>query len=167
MQRVLLNNRPHNFDYTAQIISGSISGILSAISVISGVVGADLTPKTVLILGIASSFTNSLNNTTAAYIAEDKPHIKGVTGVFVSSLIMGLIPLSIYIFELITGIYVSNKYVHSILLAIGLLLWTAYYKAEHFKKPLSKVFLNVIFIGGMAALVSYAIGYWLKQVNIR
>ncbi len=163
--------------YIGDIVYGANDGIITTFAVVAGVAGAELSPKIVVILGIANLLADGFSMAASNYLArksereykntltennevlkEEKP-IKNAAATFFAFVIAGAIPLLPYIFD----IHWNNFYLASIATSIALFIvgslrtlvtGTKWWKAG----------FEMFFIGSLAAFVSYIIGASLGKM---
>ena len=148
-------------------------GIITTFAVVAGSLGASLSPKIVLILGAANLLADGFAMASGNYLAvkseeeyeeaEDKtqkyyhsplPH-SIIT--FFSFVIAGLIPLLPYLAGVKQSFYFSTLLVLSSLFAVGAI------RTKFTKRKWVLGGVEMVVIGGLAALVAYLAGYLVDR----
>lgn len=151
-------------------------GIITTFAVVSGAMGASLSSSVILILGFANLFADGISMASGNYLGvkseleyENQNRIKDghkhsplrhslVT--FVFFVIAGLLPLLPYVFGVDNAFFLS-----AVMVAISLfLVGSARSVITH--KNMIKGGLEVLFIGGMAAVVAFLVGYLIDRYII-
>ena len=158
------------------VVTAGNDGVVTTFAVVAGSLGASLSPSVVLILGFANLFADGLSMSTGAYLGVkseiefennsgekiklgNKPLINGLT-TFVSFIIAGLIPLTPYLLKFENSFLVSSFLVFLTLLVIGV------FRGIIARKSLIRTVIENILIGGVSAVVAYAVGSLVEKYLI-
>ena len=158
------------------VVTAGNDGVVTTFAVVAGSLGASLSPSVVLILGFANLFADGLSMSTGAYLGVkseiefennsgekiklgNKPLINGLT-TFVSFIIAGLIPLTPYLLKFENSFLVSSFLVFLTLLVIGV------FRGIIVRKSLIRTIIENILIGGVSAVVAYAVGSLVEKYLI-
>ena len=158
------------------VVTAGNDGVVTTFAVVAGSLGASLSPSVVLILGFANLFADGLSMSTGAYLGVkseiefennsgekiklgNKPLINGLT-TFVSFIIAGLIPLTPYLLKFENSFLVSSFLVFLTLLVIGV------FRGIIVRKSLIRTIVENILIGGVSAVVAYAVGSLVEKYLI-
>ena len=163
----MLSNR----EYLPDFIFGAIDGLVTTFAVVSGVVGASLSPSIILILGFANLFADGFSMAASNYLHSksekeleqmraEKQHHKSAYITFVSFVGIGLIPLLPFIFN-----FGENSFVMSAVLTVTAFFCVGYINGIVTSKNRIKSALQTLFIGAAAATVAYVIGRLLSQIK--
>jgi VIT1/CCC1 family predicted Fe2+/Mn2+ transporter len=157
--------------YFPDIIFGGIDGIVTTFAIVSGVVGAALSPFIVFILGIASLFadgvsmgvSNYLSTKTENQIKKDinKNPIGSGIATFFAFIIFGAIPLIPYVVFQFSSFDFGVFTVSSILTVFTFIL-LGYLKTKIVGTNMIKTIFETLIIGIVAALIAYFIGDFLS-----
>jgi len=156
--------------YVGNFVYGANDGIVTTFAVVAGVVGASLSPGIIVILGLANlladGFSMGASNFLAVRTEHDlakkdhgfqEPFENGLV-TFVAFVVAGFIPLIPYIFN----IFGEQQFLISSLLA-GLSFFTVGVARRVITKGnLLTGGLEMLAIGGIAALVAYGVGWAIK-----
>lgn len=160
--------------YIGDIVYGANDGIITTFAVVAGVAGAELSPKIVVILGVANLLADGFSMAASNYLARKSEHeykqaqekikidirpIKNALTTFIAFVIAGSIPLVPYVFNLGENTFYSAILATSIaLFLVGslrtLVIGTKWWRAG----------FEMLFIGSLAAFVSYIIGDMLGRL---
>lgn len=227
-----------NSEYLGNLVYGGLDGIITTFAIVSGVVGAKLSPEIILILGFANLLGDGFSMATGAYLSakseqevysherhhiseqivnapekekealyqgyrkqgypeEDasqltelisrdpgrwvtttmsekllllpqkrKPILEGVA-TFIAFVIAGLIPLLIYLVDLIFHIDFATNTAFLWAVALSGIALSSLGAAKVFvtkRNPLRSA-LEMLLIGALAALVAFLVGFFLKSLG--
>jgi VIT1/CCC1 family predicted Fe2+/Mn2+ transporter len=155
-------------------VLGANDGIVTTFAVVAGAAGANLAPRIVIILGLANLFADGLSMASGNYLGvksaveyeksrerrlkpDHSPRRHGLI-TFASFVSAGFLPLLPYVFNLGPNFYTSVLIVGLSLFGIG--SWRSLYSE---KKRWFAEGLEVLLIGGLAALVAYLVGFVLAK----
>lgn len=165
MRKVLSN-------YVSDIIYGANDGVITTFAIVAGAVGASLNSRVILILGFAGLFadafsmgaSNYLGNKSEKELAEanskkyaDSTIIPAVL-TFFSFILAGTLPLLPYIFLSGGNFFVAFLATGATLFLIGALLGYFVLHRHWFLWG-----LEMLVIGGVAALIAFGIGNFVGQ----
>lgn len=85
----------------------------------------------------------------------------GVT--FLSFILIGLVPLSVYLIDYLVGIS-GDLFLYSIILTSIAFLFIGYLKAKVTLKRIWVGMLETLFLGAIAATLAYVVGNWLEKL---
>ncbi len=154
--------------YLPEFVYGAIDGSVTTFAVVSGVIGASLSHAVIIILGFANLFADGFSMATSDYLSIKSKEEMGVNKkssalkraivTFISFLVIGFIPLISFIFNF------SSQFFYSALLTIIAFGIVGWFKGVITGK--SRIFssLQTILIGGVAATISFFIGYFIKNI---
>lgn len=144
-------------------------GIITTFAVVAGSTGASLSTSVVIILGFANLLADGFSMASGNYLGIrsemdfEKAKNDGFRPrylplrhgfiTFISFVVAGLLPLLPYLFGLNTELILSIFLVAISLFIVGSL--RSFFTKKHFVRS----GLEMLFIGGFAALVAYAVGY--------
>ena len=149
-------------------------GLVTTFAVVAGSQGASLGPTVVLIMGFANLLADGISMSSGTYLGvksemeymkaegdghapEASPFKQGLISFF-SFDVAGLIPLLPYVFGLNNAFYISVLLVFVVLFTIGVL------KGLFINKHWLKSGLEMLLVGGMAAVVAYLTGHILESL---
>ncbi len=159
--------------YLAEFVYGAIDGAVTTFAIISGVMGASLSPVIVLILGISNVLADGFSMASSNYLSaksekavgngQYKSPMKTAIVTFGSFVLIGLVPLLPFIIGallpkltfnvfLVSGISTAAAFV-----VIGIVRGTV---TGHSR---TKSSIETLLVGGLAAGIAYFVGYALKN----
>ena len=158
--------------YIGDFVYGSNDGIVTTFAVVAGATGALLSPGVIVILGLANLLADGFSMGASNFLAirtENElakkqaefttPFQRGLVtfGVFVAA---GVVPLVPYIF----GFSTDHQFAVSSLLAAGMFFSVGAARTLITKGNFLKAGIEVLIMGGIAALVAYGVGWGVKTL---
>jgi len=164
--------------YLPEFVYGGIDGTITTFAVVAGVIGASLSSTIILILGFANLFADGFSMAVSNYLSEksreelkkgkNKKSLasKKATVTFFSFLVIGFIPLfSFVLASLMNSPYLfKSQFLYSIILTAFALIIIGWLKGIATGKNRVKSSLQTLIIGGIAALIAFFIGYFIKTL---
>jgi vacuolar iron transporter family protein len=155
-------------EFLSEFIYGSIDGLVTTFSIVVSAIGAEFSNKVILILGVSNVLADGYSMGISRYLSSKaeinqnlstKNSIKSGLITFVSFVIIGILPITPYIF------LQSNIHYYSI--SIGLLLFCVIglLKGLVTKTSLFRSIIETFLLGSSAACISYLVGYALKNIT--
>lgn len=163
--------------YLGEFVYGGIDGTVTTFAVVAGSVGAGLESNVIVILGCANLLADGFAMSIGAYlsansekdklqkldaIAEKTPFFIGLS-TYISFLLMGLIPIFVYIVDLYKTIATDLFLLSSILTAI-VFTFIGALKSYVTNTSILKGVLETLILGTIAALVAFYVGDLLEHV---
>lgn len=158
-------------------VFGANDGIITTFAVVAGSQGAKLSPEIVIILGLANLFADGVSMASGNYLgvqseiayqkqkkqksihADHTPLRHGAT-TFVSFVVAGFLPLIPFLTAL------SEKFLFSAILVGATLFLVGSMRSMYTKKSWLVSGFEMFFIGGIAAVVAYAVGFGVEHFLI-
>jgi len=162
--------------YLPEFVYGGIDGAITTFAVVSGVVGASLGVNIVLILGFANLFADGFSMATSNYLStksevelgeeKHKTPIQTALATFASFFIIGFIPLLPFIFAFATGSqqYIENQFIYSAILTALAFIIVGYAQGAIIGENKLMTSVRTLIIGGIAALIAYGVGYFIRAI---
>ena len=156
--------------YLPEFVYGGMDGTVTTFAVVSGVVGASLSPFAVLALGFANLFADGFSMAISDYFSiksknemvrkPDKHPVKSAIATFVAFSIIGFIPLISFIVAIITKhpFITESQFEYSAILTALSLLVLGWFKGEVTGRHKLKSAAEAFLIGGIAALLAFSVG---------
>lgn len=155
-------------DYVRDVILAANDGIVTTFAVVTGSLGASLSPSVVIILGFANLFADGISMATSSYLGIKseieyeqesgqkvkvgyKPLKDGII-TFVSFVVAGLIPLISYVLNF------NNKFLVSVIAVLLSLIVVGVFRGLITGKNVFRTVLENILIGGSATFISFYVG---------
>lgn len=164
--------------YLPEFVYGATDGTITTFAVVAGVMGASFSSAVVLILGFANLLADGFSMALSDYLSVKSnneihrrhkgEHLndpkKDAVATFASFFIIGLVPLISFILGIFIPSIVPIQFQLSIVLtAIAFLIIGAIKGIVVGKHPI-KAALETFVIGGVAAILAFAVGYLLRGI---
>ena len=177
------NNHNKRGKYLKDSVYGSLDGIVTTFAIVSGVVGANLSSKIILILGFANLFADGISMSAGNYlgtksekefyrkekeVSKVKKYLKnplkagGIT--FLAFVIAGLTPLIPYILTLFIPSLAPIAFKLSIIFSAAILFIAGSARTTFTGRTWYVSGFEMLLIGGAAAAVAYYIGYFVSSI---
>lgn len=171
-----------NFDakYLKAAVYGANDGIVTTFAVVAGVMGAELSVRIVLILGLANMIADGISMAAGDYLGErseqrlrarrkedfkDSGLWKTGLVTFVSFVSAGSLPLIPYVASLFGMNQFSNhKFLYSIMATAVALFFVGSMRTLLTKGSWIRNGLEMLIVGAAAAGISYLVGMWVEQL---
>lgn len=172
--------------YLPEFVYGGIDGAVTTFAVVCGSMGAALSPAIVLILGFANLFADGFSMAVSNYLSSksqmdlhidhedyetfkklEKHPVKAGFATFFSFVLIGFIPLLSFCLSFFFPSLVEYQFSLSIFFTAIALLIVGGVKGEAVNDhSILKSALETLLIGGIAAILAFLVGYWLKGILI-
>ncbi|MGY5351301.1 VIT1/CCC1 transporter family protein [Wenyingzhuangia sp. IMCC45533] len=184
-----MNNKTSTFyqiteKYLGEFVYGGIDGCVTTFAVVAGSVGANLDSSVIIILGFANLLADGFAMSIGAYLSaktekenliknaetyedleniqDNNPVARGVV-TYISFLLIGIIPLLVYVIDLMSPLR-RNVFLYSaISTALGFMIIGSL-KSYINHKAIWKGVLETLILGLLAALVSYYVGDLIESM---
>ena len=149
--------------YIKSFIYGGLDGIITTFAVVAGSTGANLGFKAILALGISNLLADGFSMAMGDYISsksdpdEENPK-KNAIVTFISFAIFGFILIVSYLLP------IENNYLFACILTATSLGLLGYFKARILEINKFKSILDMLILGGIAALISFYIGELISKI---
>lgn len=165
--------------YLPEFVYGASDGTVTTFAIIAGTVGASLSPSIILILGFANLFADGFSMAVSNYLSSDSKIDLEKTGqaisidtqpkkralaTFSSFVLVGFIPLAPFFFEFLTSISINSFLLSSVMTGLAFLL-IGVGRARVAEANVLKSALETLFIGAVAALIAFGVGFFLKELG--
>lgn len=164
-----------------EFVYGGMDGAVTTFAVVTGAAGAGFSDKVILVLGLANVVADGFSMAVGAYLSDKADQqlamkkgtkdsdIESPLGAsiatFVSFLMIGLVPLSIYIvnyvFKLDLG---ESALTYSIILTLLAFAIVGYLRAVVTKISTTRSVIESLGLGVAAAVISYTLGTVLEKL---
>ncbi len=167
--------------YLPEFVYGAIDGIVTTFAVVAGSLGASLSSSVILILGFANLFADGFSMAVSNYLStksqreilakhkhkyinHQKDPKKTALATFIAFVLIGFIPLISFVFAPFNQHINSTKFLYSIILTILAFLIVGAVKGRITQTSKLKSAIETLFIGGIAAIIAFVVGYLLKAI---
>jgi len=167
--------------YLSEFVYGGTDGIITTFAVVAGAIGASLGSSIILILGFANLIADGFSMGVSNYLsnksqkelhrkhkdvqrfrrAGKKAHKSGIA-TFLSFVVIGFIPLFSFVLAVFVPMINEYKFTLSIILTgVGFLV-VGGIKGIIVKKSITRSAIETLLIGGIAATLSFMVGFLLR-----
>lgn len=169
--------RTYSEKYLAEFVYGAIDGTVTTFAIVSGVVGASLSPAIVLVLGLANIFADGFSMASSNYLAERseqalhhgilpsaevKEPLKTASITFVSFIVVGFVPLLPFTVAFFVPALVEYQFAISIILTGIAFIGIGAVRGVVTKHRPIRSAVETLLVGSLAALISFVVGYMLR-----
>lgn len=166
--------------YLPEFVYGAIDGLVTTFAIVSGVMGASLAPAIVLILGFANVFADGFSMGASNYLSKRSevdlsiknnepklPKSPLTTGIatFVSFIVIGVIPLVPFVIGYFTHTDSTQLFYYSIAITGVVFFIIGLCKGFITHTSPMRAALETLFVGALAAAISYVVGDLLQGLN--
>jgi VIT1/CCC1 family predicted Fe2+/Mn2+ transporter len=162
--------------YLPEFVYGAIDGTVTTFAVVAGVMGASLSSAIVLILGFANLFADGFSMAISNYLSVKsnneihKKHKhehfsnpkKTAFATFAAFVIVGFIPLLPFVLGIFFPSIACCQFKISIILTAIAFLIIGAVKGMVVGKKQIRAALETLLIGGIAAILAFAVGWFLR-----
>lgn len=159
--------------YLAEFVYGATDGTVTTFAIISGVMGAGLSPVVVLVLGISNVLADGFSMASSNYLSEKSDEAMGNENnklarktalvTFISFVSVGTIPLLPFIIALVSPFFTLYQFAISIVFTILAFVIIGSIRGLVAKKNAYVTAAETLFVGGVAAFISFLVGYLLQM----
>jgi len=160
--------------YLAEFVYGATDGTVTTFAIVSGVIGAGLSPLIVLILGVSNVLADGFSMASSNYLSAksdehlgnetEKVALKAATVTFFSFVTVGSIPLLPFILSLWSPYMAENQSAMSVLFTAVAFLGIGAVRGIVTGRNAYKTSLETILVGGVAAGIAFGVGYLLSPL---
>lgn len=165
-----------------EFIYGGMDGAVTTFAIVTGAAGAGFDTNIILILGLANVFADGFSMAVGAYLSEkadqqleaknndtkheaDETPLVASVATFISFVLVGFIPLLIYIADFIFDLGLGeDALIYSIFLTLAAFAGIGYLRAVLTKINKSRSMLETLGLGIAAAIISYTLGTVLERI---
>lgn len=159
---------------TRSIVYGGVDGIITMFNIMSGITGADLNPRYIIVLGLATLIADAISMGTSDFLStkannkinnkEDNPYKHGLT-TFISFVFFGMIPiLTFFLLYYFTKLNKFTIYLNSYISTFIALFILGTYQSQLTNEVWYKNAISVSSYGTFAAIVSFYAGKILNKI---
>lgn len=166
-----------------EFVYGGMDGAVTTFAVVTGAAGANLSSKVILILGFANVFADGFSMAVGSYLSEKSDQdlsigkgdsnaedhespIAASVATFVSFLLVGFIPLSVYTIDYVLSLNLtsSSSLIWSVSLTLAAFAAIGYMRGLVTKINRKRAIVESLGLGLAAAVISYGVGNLLERV---
>lgn len=166
--------------YVAEFVYGGIDGTITTFAIVSGAMGAGLSPAVVLILGFANLFADGFSMAVSNYLSvksqnqlyaadghathHTKAPIKTALATFISFVAIGFVPLVSFVAAAISGDEDGSAFMTSIILTAVVFLGIGVARGAVTRSNKVYTALVTFAMGATASVIAFAVGYVLQSL---
>lgn len=165
-----------------EFVYGGMDGAVTTFAVVTGAAGANLSSKVVLILGFANVLADGFSMAVGSYLSEKSDQdlsvsrghstrndhespIMASVATFISFIIVGFVPLSVYTLDYIFKLNMGNDaLIWSIILTLSAFTMIGFLRGTITKMSRSRTILESLGLGLTAAMLSFIVGNMLERI---
>ncbi len=172
--------KQHFEDYLGEFVYGGIDGAVTTFAVVAGATGARFDTKIILVLGFANLIADGFSMSVGSYLStksevelaakkgkkideEPSPIINGLS-TYVSFILVGIVPLSVYTIDLIFGLDLQNMFFWTSILTALAFIGIGVLKSRVAHTPRLRSVLETLVLGVIAAGFAYVLGDVLERI---
>jgi len=164
-----------------EFVYGGMDGAVTTFAVVTGAAGAKLDTRIILILGFANMLADGFSMAVGSFLSEksdqqlqiskgesdgsehESPLMASVA-TFVSFVLIGFIPLSVYTVDYIFDLNLDNTLAISVVLTLAAFAGIGYLRGLVTRLNRKRAVIESLGLGLAAAVISYAVGNLLEQI---
>jgi len=164
-----------------EFVYGGMDGAVTTFAVVTGAAGAKLDTRIILILGFANMLADGFSMAVGSFLSEksdqqlqiskgesdgsehESPLMASVA-TFVSFVLIGFIPLSVYTVDYIFDLNLDNTLGISVVLTLAAFAGIGYLRGLVTRLNRKRAVIESLGLGLAAAVISYAVGNLLEQI---
>ncbi len=162
-------------NFLPEFVYGALDGTVTTFAIIAGVAGASLSPGIVLILGISNVLADGFSMASSNYLSE-KSHqaqsgivpehtpMNTALATFISFIVVGCVPLLSYVISAIFDVWQGQEFKISAILTSLAFIAVGQVRGKITKTSRVNSALETLIVGGVAAIVAYGVGFFLKGI---
>jgi VIT1/CCC1 family predicted Fe2+/Mn2+ transporter len=162
--------------YLPEFVYGATDGTVTTFAVVAGAIGASLSASIVLILGFANLFADGFSMAVSNYLSNKSYHelnlkktvekkpVNSALATFISFILIGFIPLLFFVLALFNETLLEHAFLYSIILTGIAFLFVGFVKGNVTGKRRVYSALETFIIGGIASLIAYFVGHFLRNL---
>lgn len=171
--------QPFRLTYLKEFVYGGIDGSVTTFAVVAGATGAKMDAGVIIILGFANLIADGFSMSVGNYLSEKsdlaannksldvKKHLspfRTAGATFVSFIIMGLIPLLVYVISYLNGTKADNLFPYSCVFTGASFLLIGFLRSYVAKTSIIRSMFETLLLGGIAAILAYYAGSILENM---
>ena len=169
--------RAYSEKYLAEFVYGAIDGTVTTFAIVSGVVGANLSPSIVIVLGLANVLADGFSMASSNFLSEKseqslrhgletppgtKAPLRTALITFVSFVSVGFIPLLPFAVALAVPAVAQQEFFFSVVLTVVAFVGIGAVRGVVTRHRPFQSAVETLLVGSLAAGISYLVGYLLR-----
>jgi vacuolar iron transporter family protein len=165
------------YTYLKEFVYGGIDGSVTTFAVVAGATGAKMDAGVIIVLGFANLIADGFSMSVGNYLSEKsdqaanhKPIHNSISpfrtagATFVSFVIMGLVPLLVYVFSYLNGTKADHLFPYSCMLTALSFLLIGILRSRVTNTNWFRSIVETLLLGGIAAILAYYLGFVLERM---
>ena len=159
---------------TRSIVYGGVDGIITMFNIMSGITGANLDPRYIMVLGLATLIADAISMGISDFLStkannkinnkDDNPYKHGLT-TFISFVVFGMIPIfTFFLLYYFTKLNRMAIYFNSYISTFVALFMLGIYQSKLTNEVWYKNAISVSSYGTFAAIISFYVGKFLNKI---
>lgn len=172
------NHRKH-ITYLKEFVYGGIDGSVTTFAVVAGATGGKLDAGVIIVLGFANLLADGFSMSVGNYLSEkseldqaekeaglnQRPSpVRTAGATFVSFILMGLVPLLVYIYSYLYEARTDRLFLYSCLLTGASFLFIGLLRSHVTSAKWYRSILETLLLGSIAAVLAYFVGSILEGI---
>ena len=158
-----------------EFVYGSMDGLVTTFAIVTGAVGAGLPAGVILILGFANVLADGFSMGSSSYLSAlseqplhehyiEKDPLNKALVTFSSFVLIGIIPILPFVASFVAPEFYTFATATSVITTLIAFACVGAFSGAVLKESKLRNAARNVFIGGLAALISYGVGFGLAQV---
>lgn len=175
------NQRKH-ITYLKEFVYGGIDGSVTTFAVVAGATGGKLDTGVIIVLGFANLIADGFSMSVGNYLSEKseldqseaevgiKNHLSPIRmagATFVSFILMGLVPLLVYIYSYLYETHTDRLFFYSCVLTGTSFLLIGFLRSHVTSAKWYRSIVETLLLGSIAAVLAYFVGSILEGMISR
>lgn len=172
----LVNHRKR-ITYLKEFVYGGIDGSVTTFAVVAGATGGKLDAGVIIVLGFANLIADGFSMSVGNYLSEKSDleqaapeavpanhlsPLRTAGATFISFIVMGLVPLLVYIYSYMNGTGHERLFLYSCVLTGTSFLLIGFLRSHVTRAKWYRSMLETLLLGGIAAVLAYYAGSILE-----
>lgn len=172
----------HIDTYLPEFVYGGIDGTVTTFAVVAATVGAGLSSTVIIILGIANLIGDGISMAVSAYLSAkseraqaakqgkaeaEKDSTKIGVATFVSFVIVGFVPLLIYVVDALFDLGLKNLFLIASLLSAAAFVGIGWLKSYVAEESQTRAIAETLILGVLASGAAYLLGDVLGKLVLK
>lgn len=162
----------HAKKYLAEFVYGATDGIVTTFAIISGVIGASLPVGAILLLGFSNVFADGFSMAASTYLSKETEEDEGVRTLpplsaafttFSAFIVVGSVPLLPFVGAYFIPSLAPIQFQLCVVATVMAFLASGAIRGIVSRKSVLRASFETLFIGGMAALIAFVVGFSLRE----
>lgn len=162
--------------YLPEYVYGGVDGLVTTFAIVTAAIGIGASAGVILVMGIANVLADAFSMGSSNYLAShseanlgdgintDKPPLHTATATFGSFVVVGVVPLIPFVIAVFYPNFTEMAAWVSVAATMVTFFLIGYTEGKISGARPIKSALRTLLVGAIAALISFAVGYLLKDL---